>query len=216
MLAVRHAYRGTASAASAPLLTMVGLAVWLAVTALLAELGVLASLANSPKLGLYIVASNGLALALALSPLGLRIISRVPIALVVGAQGFRLPLELVLHSWYEQGVLPIQMTYAGDNFDIVTGILSLVVGAFILFGDQKATVRRWLVLGCNLVGFSLLLTVASIAVRSTPWPLRTYTNDPPVLLVFHAPYTWIVPICVAGALFGHVLVFRWLVREFRS
>jgi hypothetical protein len=47
-------------------------------------------------------------------------------------------------------------------------------------------------------------------VRSSPVPLRTYTNEPPVLLALHAPFTWIVPVCVAGALFGHLITFRRL------
>jgi hypothetical protein len=184
------------------------------VTGSLAQFGVLAALANTPKIGLYIVACNGLAVALALSPFGTRVIQHVPIALLVGVQGFRLPLELILHSWYEQGALPVQMTYAGDNFDIVTGVFSLITGGLLALGVFRASVERWVVLVTNLVGFGLLLMVASIAVRSTPWPLRTYLNDPPVLLAFHAPFTWIVPICVAGALLGHVLVFRWLAQSF--
>ena len=54
----------------------------------------------------------------------------------------------------------------------------------------------------------LLLNVGSIALRSSPVPLRTFMNEPPVLLALHAPYTWIVPVCVGGALLGHLLGFR--------
>jgi NAD-dependent SIR2 family protein deacetylase len=48
-----------------------------------------------------------------------------------------------------------------------------------------------------------------IALRSLPGPLRTYTNEPRLLLPMYLPFTWIIPICVAGALFGHVVVLRW-------
>ena len=37
-------------------------------------------------------------------------------------------------------------------------------------------------------------------------------SDLDVLLVFHAPYAWIIPMCVAPALAGHLLLFRWLWR----
>jgi hypothetical protein len=30
-----------------------------------------------------------------------------------------------------------------------------------------------------------------------------------LLLPMYLPFTWIIPICVAGALFGHVVVLRW-------
>ena len=52
--------------------------------------------------------------------------SGLPIAALVGVQAFRLPLELVLARWKNQGVIPVQMTFEGHNFDIVTGVLALV------------------------------------------------------------------------------------------
>jgi hypothetical protein len=142
--------------------------------------------------------------------LGRRLALKLPIAALVGFHAFRLPLELVLHRWHAEGVLPVQMTYVGHNFDIISGILALPVAGLLLWAKPVSRLHRWLVLGFNLVGFALLMTVMSIAVRSAPLPLRTYMNDPPVLLLFYAPYTWILPVCVAGALFGHLLVFRWL------
>jgi hypothetical protein len=41
-------------------------------------------------------------------------------------------------------------------------------------------------------------------------------SDPPLLLAFHFPYGFIVPICVGGALLGHLLVFRWLRASAKS
>ncbi len=206
-------YRGSAARARTPLIAFLGLAFWIAVALGATASGLLLQLMGSPKLMGYFALSNALALLLALGPAGHRIVGNVPIAWLVGFQAFRLPLELVLHSWYEQGTLPIQMTYAGDNFDIVTGVLALLVWSLLTFGRLGSATRRWVVLAFNVVGIGLLLTVMSIAVRSTPWPLRTYLNDPPVLLAFYAPYTLILPVCVAGALWGHVLVFRWLWRQ---
>ena len=186
------------------------LGAYMILTAVLASSGALLSLRGSPRLVLYLVACNGLALALALSPAGRRIVQGVPVAWLVGFQAFRLPLELVLHSWYEQGTLPVQMTYEGHNFDILTAIAALLV-AGVLRWVPLSTVAQWRwILGFNVLGVGLLVAVIRIALLSLPWTLRSYMNDPPVQLVFHAPYTWILPVCVAGALWGHVLVFRWL------
>jgi hypothetical protein len=131
---------------------------------------------------------------------------------LITAQGFRLPLELVLHTWEAQGVIPVQMTFEGHNFDIVTGILALVIGPLALRGTAPRA-AIWLF---NLVGSALLLAVMLIAVLSTPLPIRQYMNEPAVLLAFYFPYGWIVPICVGGALFGHLLVFRWLATGERA
>ena len=145
----------------------------------------------------------------AFGKLSTRLIDGLPIAALIGVQGFRLPLELILHRWYTQGVLPVQMTYEGHNFDIVTGIAALVVAALL----HKGIGGRGLVWAFNLLGTGLLVTVATIAVLSSPLPIRQYLNDPPVLFVYHVPYFLIVPICVGGALYGHLLVFRWLLRR---
>jgi hypothetical protein len=70
--------------------------------------------------------------------------------------------------------------------------------------------KRWAIWGFNLIGSALLLNVGVIAVTSSPVALRRYLSDPPLLLAYHVPYGFIVHVCVAGALFGHLLVFRWL------
>lgn len=189
---------------------------WMGLTACLAYAGVLGSLLGTPRIMLYLVIANGLAVGLALSPVGRTLAEHVPVSWLVGFQAFRLPLELVLHSWYQQGTLPPQMTYSGHNFDIVTGILAVLVAAAVSRPKLSFNVKRTLALGFNVVGFGLLLMVASIAVRSTPGPLQTYENDPPVLLIAYVPYTWILPVCVAGALLGHVLLFRWLLLHRRT
>ncbi len=101
--------------------------------------------------------------------------------------------------------MPVQMTWEGQNFDILTGIVSLGFGLYA----YRREVPGALVWAVNLLGLGLLLNVMRIAMLSTPMPLRTFVNDPPVLLAYHFPYGWIVPFCVSGALFGHLVVVRW-------
>lgn len=178
----------------------------LAVSAALAGSGVLASAPRGVGVLAYIIACNAGAVALACSSLGQRVALSLPLYALVGFQVFRLPLELVLHRWYMEGVLPVQMTYAGRNFDVLTGLLALAIAPLMYLG-KLARRAAW---AFNLIGTALLVNVASIAVRSSPVPFRTYANEPPVLLALHAPFTWIVPVCVAGALFGHLVTFRRL------
>lgn len=61
--------------------------------------------------------------AVALSPLGTRLADTLSLAALVGFQSFRLPLELVLHEWAAQGTIPGTMTWTGQNWDIVSGIV---------------------------------------------------------------------------------------------
>lgn len=153
----------------------------------------------------YVVICFLAAAGLTASPFGYRL-ANWPLAALIGFHAFRLPLELILHQWFRAGTLPVQMTYEGHNFDIVTGLLAISIGLWSLFGQ----VPRAVIWGFNLVGTSLLAVVIGIAITSSPVPFRRYMNDPPVLLVFNFPYSWIVPIAVTGALMGHLVLFRKL------
>ena len=183
-----------------------GATAWLGFTAWVSASGLLERAMLPPPLALFAAGSMAFCVGAAFSPLGARLVQGVPIAALIAAQGFRLPLEIVLHAWKDQGVLPIQMTFEGHNFDIVSGVLALLVGAWL----WRRKPPRGVIWTFNIVASILLLVVATIAVLSSPLPIRQYLNDPPVLLAFHAPYGWIIPACVGGALFGHILVFRWL------
>lgn len=176
----------------------------LGVSALLAASGALASVPRGLGVMAYLLACLAGAVLLAFSPLGQRMAHGLPLHALVGFHVFRLPLELVLHRWYMEGVIPEQMTYEGQNFDVVTGVLALVLAPLLYLGKLS----RRTAIAFNLVGLGLLANVGAIALLSSPVPLRTFTNEPPLLLALHAPYTWIVPVCVGGALLGHLLGFR--------
>ncbi len=218
VVAVGHAGRTLGQSPMARRRAMVGAAVGAAalmgVTAGASWSGVLEATidARPPAVVFFMGGSMLVMVATGLSPVGARLARGTPIVALVAFQGFRLPLELVLHRWADEGVLPIQMTYSGHNFDIVTGIAAVVVAAWL----WRKGPSPQLVAAFNLLGLVLLVTVASIAIRSTPGPFRTYDADPPVLLAFHFPYGWIVPICVGGALLGHIVVFRWLWAQRRG
>src|SRR4051812_8225639 len=145
----------------------------LAVSAALAESGALARPPRGLGVVAYFVSCNAGAAALAFSGVGQRMAQSLPLYALVGFHVFRLPLELVLHRWYMEGVLPVQMTYAGHNFDIVTGLLALCIAPLMYYGKLSRR-AAWFF---NLVGTALLANVASIAVRSSPVPLRTYMNE---------------------------------------
>jgi hypothetical protein len=59
----------------------------------------------------------------------------------------------------------------------------------------------------------LLAIVMFIALTSNPFPFRQYMNGPQVLLVYDFPTSWIVSVAVAGALLGHLVLFRKLLAR---
>ncbi|MFN3201988.1 MAG: hypothetical protein ACE366_26520 [Bradymonadia bacterium] len=178
---------------------------WLALHAGIAESGVLEGTEMPPPVMLYLMANMAIGLVVVRSALGRRLAS-VPLAILVGLQTFRLPLEWLLHSLYGAGALPVQMTWSGYNFDVVTGATAPIVALAL----WKQAAPRWVVWAWNIMGFALLLTVVTLAVLSVPLPMRQFTEGPPVVLPFHAPFNWIVNVHVWTALVGHLVIFRAL------
>jgi len=133
----------------------------------------------------------------------LALVSSIPWLLAF--QGFRFPLELVLHSWAGQGVIPGTMTWTGSNWDALSGIVALVLAPFC----RRSRLAAWV---GNSIGFILLLNVGRVAVLSAPVPFGWNDVTQKLLLPYHLPYALIVPVCVGGALVGHIALTRALLR----
>lgn len=184
---------------------------WMALFAALALSGVLAlTELRPPPFMLVVLATLVFAVGLALSRVGEAFARGLPLWWLIGAQGFRLPLELVMHQAANEQVMPAEMSYGGYNFDIATGISALGVAA--LLAKRKAPV--WLPWAWNLLGSLLLANILSVAIIATPM-LHAFGSEPEHLntWVFYFPFIWLPTVLVAAALFGHVVVFRALRRQ---
>lgn len=145
-------------------------------------------------------------LLLGLSPIGKWLGDPGCIPWLLAFQGFRLPLELVLHSWAEQGVIPQTMTWTGSNWDILSGLVALMLAPF----TRRSVALAWV---GNIFGFLLLLNVGRVAVLSAPVPFGWHDVTPKLQLPYHLPYALIIPVCVGGALVGHIALTRALLAK---
>ena len=146
----------------------------------------------------------GGALALGLSPLGRALALRIPLWALVAVQGFRLPLELVMHQAAEEDVMPVQMSFSGLNFDIVTGITAIFVAWALTRGAPVALAFAW-----NVLGTILLSAIAVIAILASPM-MQAFGPDNLNVWVTVFPFVYLPGVLVFAALAGHVIVFRRL------
>jgi hypothetical protein len=183
-----------------------GVAGWLGLTAGLAAAGRLSFTSRAPTIGILMMAGLILAFVVSLSRFGFRIATGVPLAALVGAQAFRFPLELTMHRAVAEGLMPVQMSYSGFNLDILTGLFAIVVALQLVRNPQSLVfVRIW-----NAAGIVLLANIVTIALLSTPTPLRVFHNEPANEWIAHAPWVWLPTVFVVAAIMGHVLVLRRL------
>ena len=186
---------------------MVTLAAWLAIPALLAASGVMRDFASLPPPLMLVVIPMVLAcVAIAASPIGARLVEAAGIGWLVGIHVFRLPLELLLHRLYVEGVVPVQMTYDGRNFDILTGVLALVLG---LWATRRQP-PRWAIWTFTIVGLVLLWNIVGVAILSTPMPIRRFFNEPANTFIAEFPWVWLPTFLVQAAWLLHLLALRWL------
>lgn len=180
---------------------LVGLAAYLALFAGLVRSGWMER-AVVPNVPLVLAGTVGLGACMGFTAIGRKLATGLPLWSLVLFQGFRFPLELILHDWANRKTIPETMTWTGSNWDIVAGLSALLIAPFV-------TKLRWLAWLFNLLGIVLLINVARVAVFSSAVPFG-WGVEPPLELILHFPYAFIVPVCVGGAAFGHVVLTRKL------
>ncbi|MCB9691395.1 MAG: hypothetical protein H6736_06215 [Alphaproteobacteria bacterium] len=178
-------------------LAVVAVVVWLGVASLPVGLGLADPAHPVPVVPIMMGTIFAVAFGTAASPLGARL-ARLPLAVLVGFQAMRFPLEIVLHLWAEEGVAPPQMTWTGENVDIVAGITCLVLAPIA----DRSRAAAW---ASQAVGIALLANVLRVVGGSV---LGRYPD--PLLIPFQLPAFWIAPVCVCGALMVHAITLRRL------
>lgn len=138
------------------------------------------------------------------SKIGMQIGQQFSLSFLIGLQAFRLPLELILHHWANVKTIPDTMTWSGQNWDVLSGIISLVAIPLVNKNIQLA----WTV---QIIGFGLLLNVLRVVIMSSSLPF-SWGLENPLLLIMELPYAYIGPLFVGVALAFHLIVFRKLIR----
>jgi hypothetical protein len=192
----------------AAIVVAVDSAAWMALTWVAAQSGILRQWDRMPPPFAFVVIGLVLvSMVVAFGGAGTRIAQYIPLWALVAIQSFRLPLELAMHTLYERGIMPIQMTYTGRNFDIVTGATAIVVAVLV----KKGYGGRRLVAAWNVLGLALLVNVVSVAIASMPL-FRYFGDDRMVTFVTDTPFIWLPAVMVVAALAGHLVIFRALRR----
>jgi hypothetical protein len=179
---------------------------WLAGTDALARSGILSDFSGVPPRFSRLVALASVATVLfAFSRTGERLARILPLAALVGFQAFRLPVELVLAELHRQGAIPVQMTFEGLNFDILTGVSAIPLSLAVHHGKLGTRAA----LAWNTVGLVLLATIVTVANLSTP-AFHVFAHGPSAALLATPPFIWLPTVLVQAALLGHLLTYRKL------
>lgn len=162
-----------------------------------------------PRIALMWIAIFSSAILFVRSETGRAVAMKTPLWLLVGFQCFRIFAEWALYNGYQEGIIPVQMTFEGLNFDIITGVAAVVLMP-ILRKNPHLTKVAWLF---NIIGLGLLIAISTIAVLSFPTPLQHFTNEPSPTNVALMPYILLPWVLVHAAYTGHFLLTLRLLKQ---
>jgi hypothetical protein len=126
---------------------------------------------------------------------------------IIYLQSFRILVEIALWLLVRNGSLPVQMSFEGQNFDILVGLFAFPVGYYCYI---KKTWPPVTVLIYNIAGLIILLNIVTIAALSLPTPLRVFYNQPDSSLITTFPFIYLPGLLVPLAYTLHIVsLWQW-------
>jgi uncharacterized membrane protein len=122
----------------------------------------------------------------------------------------RVFVEIILLGLYLEKQVPKQMTFAGDNYDIVAGLTAPIAALLFI---RKRRVRRVALITWNVIGLLLLANVVTLAVLSAPTPFQQLNFSRPNVAVGFFPFALLPAFVVPAVLFCHLASLRLLLMK---
>jgi hypothetical protein len=188
-----------------------GLLIWFIYAGLLGYFGVLKNATARPP-GIAFVLGPVIAFLIcfiARSAAIARVALGFPLWIMLGAQCFRIGVELFLHQLWIDGLVPKMLTFEGANVDIYIGATAPVIAWLSTRG--RLGLRMALV--WNLLGLLALANVVTRAVLTSPGPFNIIRTEVPNLMISTFPFLFIPAFFVPLAVVLHVLAIRAIISH---
>jgi len=187
------------------------LLLWLLLTGVLSFKGIFQnSNAIPPRLALIMIPALVVIILLFVTKKGRAFTDELDLRKITLVHIVRIPVEITLFVLASHKVIPELMTFAGRNFDILSGLTSPII-YFICFKNSHV-INRKLLLGWNFICLGLLLNIVVNAVLSLPYPFQLFAFDQPNIAVLYFPFTWLPCFIVVIVLYCHLAAIRKLLQ----
>jgi len=188
------------------------LVIWLAVTGILSFRQVFQNTSTIPPRLMIVLAPAILFIVLLLvTKSGRRFTDSIDLKKLTLVHIIRVPVEITLFMLCGQKLIPELMTFAGRNFDILSGITAPIM-YFICFRNSQLKKRR-LLLVWNFICLGLLLNIVINALLAAPFPFQQFAFDQPNIAILYFPFTWLPCFIVMIVLYSHLAALRQLIKN---
>ena len=158
-----------------------------------------------PRLTFALLTPLPLVLLFIRSRAGKQLLHQINPQWLIYLQSFRILVEIALWLLVRNGSLPVQMSFEGLNFDILTGLFAFPVGYYCFV---KKTWPPVIALLYNIAGLLLLMNIVTITALSLPTPLRIFHHQPDSSLVTRFPFIYLPGVLVPLAYTLHIISLR--------
>jgi hypothetical protein len=188
--------------------TAVLLIAWLLLLGILSIRGFFTNFSQlPPRLSFALLVPLPLVLLFIRSQAGKQLLHHIQPQWLIYLQSFRILVEIALWLLVRNGALPVQMSFEGLNFDVLTGLLAFPVGYYCFVKKNWPPVAAMLY---NIAGLVLLINIVTISTLSMPTPLRVFHNQPDSSLLTKFPFIYLPGLLVPLAYTLHILSLRQL------
>jgi len=189
--------------------------IWLAVTGILSFKGVFQDTATiPPRLMIVIVPAILLIIILMTTKSGKRFTDSIDLKKLTLVHIVRVPVEITLFMLSSHKLIPELMTFAGRNFDILSGITAPII--YLICFKNSQVKNRVLLLVWNFICLGLLLNIVINALLAAPFPFQQFAFDQPNIAILYFPFTWLPCFIVMIVLYSHLAAIRQLTRDKRK
>ena len=119
----------------------------------------------------------------------------------------RVPVELVLYSLFLNNQVPGEMTFAGGNYDIFSGLTAPLI---YYYGFARKQLNRKIIFTWNIISMSLLISVVIHAILATPSSFQQIAFNQPNIAILRFPYALLPAVIVPLVLFSHLVILKRL------
>jgi hypothetical protein len=128
---------------------------------------------------------------------------------LIQLQVFRVFVEVLLWMLVIENLLPVQMSFEGRNFDILSGLIAAIV-AWLAYKNKAS---KTILIVYNLLGLGLLINIVTIAILSMPTPFQYFINEPSNTIVTLFPFSWLPAFLVPLAYMLHFFSLRQVLMK---
>jgi len=185
---------------------------WLAIQGVLSYKGFYLNTSGTPpRIALAVLPPLGLIILLLITQRGKKFIRRLDLRTLHLLHIVRIPTELCLYWLSLRKAVPELMTFAGNNFDIITGITVPIL--YVTCFKRRAVRSVNLLFGWNIIGLVMLGSIVVNGILSLPTEFQQLAFEQPNIAVLYFPFVWLPCFIVMVVFFSHLVMIKRLMER---